>query len=105
MAEAPAPDQRISGSERIARDARATARRYEDLDRRLSALNIQSDELVARVARYRNMAVSAARVLDEVALALDSENTLLARTRRVEFDNTVQAERALVAEINAVCRK
>lgn len=105
IAEVPAPDLGVSAPERIAKDARATARRYEDLDRRLAALNIRSEDLVGPVARYRTMAVGAARVLDEVALALDNQNAELARTRRVEFDSTVKAERALVVEINAACRK
>lgn len=105
MAQAPAPEVRASAAGRIAQAARSTARRYEELDRRLAALNIQSDELVARVARYRDMAVTSAHVLDEVALALENRNESLARSRRVEFDATVQAERELVAEINSICGK
>jgi hypothetical protein len=105
MAETPAPDLAVSAPERVAKDARATARRYEELDRRLAALNVQSDELIAHVARYRDMTTGAARVLDEVALALEQQNAELARRRRVEFDGTVKAERELVAQINAACRK
>lgn len=105
MAEMPATDPKLSAPDRVASDARATARRYEELDRRLAALNIQSDDLVGHVARYRNMTVGAAKVLDEVALALEQHNAELARRRRVEFDATVRAERELVAEINAACRK
>lgn len=103
--EMPAPALGVSAPERVAADARATARRYEELDRRLAALNIRSEELVGKVARYRDMTMGAARVLDEVALALEQQNAELARRRRVEFDSTVQAERELVAEINATCRK
>jgi len=105
MKEMPAPNLAVSETESVARDARATARRYEDLDRRLAALNIEAEELVGPVARYRNIAIGAARVLDEVAQALENDNPELARTRRVEFDDTAKTERALVAEINGICRK
>lgn len=105
MKATPAPDLSASAPERVATDARATARRYEDLDRRLAALNVQSDALVAPVARYRDMTLGAARVLDEVATALESGNAELARRRRVEFETTVRAERELVTQINGLCRK
>lgn len=105
MKATPASDLSASAPDRVATDARATARRYEDLDRRLAALNVQSEELVAPVARYRDMTVGAARVLDEVANALENGNPELARRRRVEFENTVRAERELVGQINGLCRK
>lgn len=105
MAEAPKEDPSASAPERIAADARKTARRYEELDRRLAALNVRSKALIAPVASYRSLALESARVLDEVAGALERNDTELARRRRVEFDGTKGKEQKLVAEINGVCRK
>jgi len=105
MASAPAPDTSIAEKPRLATEARATARRYEDLDRKLAALAIKSEELVPSLNRYRSMAREAARSLDDVAVALESGDVERARRRRVEFDATARAEAPLVAEINAACRR
>lgn len=101
----PTPNLGASEPHAIAREARATADRYEELDRRLAALEIESEELVPHVASYRSMAQKSAGVLDEVASALERKDGELARRLRVEFDATAKAEDALVARINAVCKR
>lgn len=87
----------------VAQDARKTAERYRKLDQDLGRLGIKSPDLAPRVKRYRAMATEAARVLDDVARALDQKDAERARRRRVEFDATARGEAPLVAEINRVC--
>lgn len=101
----PKPNPGASVPDAIAREARVTADRYEELDRQLSALKIESEELVSPVASYRSMAQKSARVLDEVASAVERKDGELARRLRVEFDATAKAEAALVARINGVCKR
>lgn len=105
IASAPAPNTSLAEKPELASEARATARRYEALDRQLAALAIESAELVPYLGRYRAMAREAARSLDEVAVALEKGDVDLARRRRVEFGTTARAEAPLVAELNAECRR
>lgn len=86
-------------------DARSTAERYRELDRKLSALKLHSEELVPLVTRYRKLAAESATALDAVSGALSTGDLALARKLRVEFDSTIRAEAPLVTEINAACRR
>ena len=105
LAKQPTPTGATTEPKKLAAETRATAARYEELDRELAALDVKSRELGRQVARYREIAVQSARALQDVAKALEGDNTELARKRRVEFDETVKAEAAVVAEINSVCRR
>lgn len=105
LAEAPEEVHGVASPAQIAADARKTARRYEELDRRLGALNLQSEPLILPVESYRSLALGAARALEEVAVALEKNDTELARRLRVEFDDTKEKERELVAAINGACHK
>ena len=89
----------------LAAEARGTARRYEELDRTLAALDVHSPDLVPRLARYRKLATDSAHALDEVAGALEANQAETARKKRVEFDAIGREEEALVGEINADCRR
>lgn len=105
LARQPTPSGASAEPKKLAAETRITAARYEQLDRELAALDIKSRDLVPRVARYREIAVKSARVLQDVATALERDNSELARRRRVEFDETMRAESAIVAEINSECRR
>jgi hypothetical protein len=86
-------------------DARSTAARYHELDRTLSGLKLESEDLVPLVVRYRKMAVDSARALEAVSAALAAGDLEAARKLRVDFDSTIRAETPLVNEINAECRR
>ncbi|RYZ05991.1 MAG: hypothetical protein EOO73_17750 [Myxococcales bacterium] len=85
-------------------DSRALAERYEDLGRRIDALNLESAELSPRARRYQKLAREAAAALRDVAAAMERGDAESARKRRVEFDDLSRSEAPLVADINAVCR-
>ncbi|HET9956348.1 MAG TPA: hypothetical protein VFQ61_17690 [Polyangiaceae bacterium] len=89
----------------LARDARATARRYNELDQRLESLHVQSADLAPRVTHYRELARQAAIALEDAATALEHSDAETARRKRVEFDAVARSEPALVAEINNICRR
>jgi hypothetical protein len=105
LARQPAPSGASTEPKQLATETRATAARYQELDRELGALDIKSRDLASRVARYRKIAVQSARALEDAASALERGNVELARQRRVEFDETMKAESALVTEINSACRR
>jgi hypothetical protein len=105
LARQPAPSAASTEPKKLAIATRTTAARYEELDRELAALDVKSRDLTSRVARYRKIAVQSARALEDAASALERGNVDLARQRRVEFDETMKAESALVAEINSTCRR
>jgi hypothetical protein len=105
IAKQPKPSPASAEPKELAKEARATARRYEALDRELGRLEIKSPDLVPRVKRYREIAAQATRALDDVALALSRNDAETARRRRVEFGVVAAAEAPLVAEINASCRR
>jgi hypothetical protein len=86
-------------------DAKATALRYRELDRTLSEIKLESEELTPLVVRYRKIAVDSAKALEDVSQALGESDLERARKLRVDFDATLRAEAPLVAEINAVCRR
>jgi hypothetical protein len=86
-------------------DAKATALRYRELDRTLSEIKLESEELAPLVARYRKIAVDSAKALEDVSQALGQSDLDRARKLRVDFDATLRAEAPLVAEINAACRR
>jgi uncharacterized protein involved in exopolysaccharide biosynthesis len=85
-------------------DSRALAERYEELARRIDALNLESSELAPRAQRYQKLSREAAAALREVAAAVERGDAEAARQRRVVFDDLARGEAPLVADINAVCR-
>lgn len=89
---------------RIAEQARHNAQQYEELEQKLEALHIQSEELAPKVERYQHIAASAARTLAELAGALERGDLESARQKRVDFDTVASGEAPLVSEINALCR-
>ena len=105
MKKGAAPSPAGADTPALVADARATAARYRELDRTLSEIKLDSDELTPLVRRYRQMAVDSAEALEEVARALTDADLERARKLRVDFDTTVRAEAPLVEEINATCRK
>ncbi len=105
LAKQPAPNPARVEPKVLAAEARATAKRYENLDHELAALNIKHVDLAPRVLRYRELAANSARALTEVADALERGDAEVARSKRVQFDATARAEAPLVAEINAACRR
>ncbi len=105
LANQPAPSSASSDSKTLAVQSRATARRYEELDRALAALDVRSPDLSSRLTRYRKLATDSARALEDVAQALDTDQAEAARKKRVEFDGISREEVQLVAEINDHCRR
>lgn len=105
LARQPSPSPSAVPPSALIAETRATAQNYEALDRELAALDIQSVELSARVARYRKLASDSAKALSDVARALESSDAELARRRRVDFDAIAKAEAPLVAEINRECQR
>jgi hypothetical protein len=101
----PTPSSANADPRSLAAEARATARRYEELDRTLGALDVHSPDLVPRLTRYRKLATDSAHALDEVAGALEANQAETARKKRVEIDAISREEEALVGEINADCRR
>jgi len=98
------PKPAAGGSaELIAKDARSTALRYDELLSKLDALPIQAEELRPRVRRYREIARNAAGALRAAADALDRNDAETARRKRVEFDDIARSEAPLVDEINRIC--
>jgi hypothetical protein len=93
----PAPSAKTS-------DSRALAERYEELARRIEALELDSPELLPRAQRYQKLSRDAAAALRDVAAAVERGDSEGARRRRVEFDDLARGEAPLVADINAVCR-
>jgi hypothetical protein len=85
-------------------DSRALAERYEELARRIEALELDSPELLPRAQRYQKLSREAAAALRDVAAAVERGDSEAARRRRVEFDDLARGEAPLVADINAVCR-
>jgi hypothetical protein len=98
------PDATSSDPKQIAEQARRTAQHYMELSQRLAALHVQGEDLSPRVARYEQIADSAAQALRDVAQALDHGDLEKARKKRVDFDAVAQREGPLVKEINAICR-
>ena len=99
------PKPAAGGSaELIAKDARSTALRYDELLSKLDALPIQAEELGPPVQRYRDIAKNAAVALRAVADALDRSDAETARKKRVECDDIARGEVPLVEEINRICR-
>jgi hypothetical protein len=86
-----------------AREALATAARYDRLASDLAALDIQSSELRPEVDRYRELAERSAASLKAVASALGADDFETARRKRVELDAAAKGEGPLVAKINAIC--
>jgi hypothetical protein len=86
-----------------AREALATAERYDRLATDLAALDIQSSELRPEVDRYRELAERSAASLKSVARALGDDDFETARRKRVELDAAAKGEAPLVAKINAIC--
>jgi hypothetical protein len=105
LARQPSPSVGATSSATLIAETRATAKNYEELDKELAALDVQSKELASRVARYRKLAADSARALSDVAHALESNDAELARRRRVDFDAIAKAEAPLVAEINRECQR
>ena len=85
-------------------DSRRLSERYDDLARRIDALQLSSPELTPRAARYQKLAREAAAALRDVARAVEGGDAEGARRRRIEFDDIARGEAPLVADINALCR-
>jgi hypothetical protein len=86
-----------------AREALATAARYDRLAADLAAIDVQSSELRPEVEQYRALAERSASSLRDVAKALGDNDFDTARRKRVELDRAAQGEGPLVAKINAIC--
>ncbi|HEY3493107.1 MAG TPA: hypothetical protein VGK73_00405 [Polyangiaceae bacterium] len=86
-----------------AREALATAARYERLAADLRAIPIESSKLQPEVASYRTLAERSAASLRAVAQALTDGDFDTARRKRVELDRAARGEGPLVARINEVC--
>jgi hypothetical protein len=86
-----------------AREALATASRYDRLAADLAALDVQSSELRPEVDAYRALAERSATSLRDVAKALGDNDFDTARRKRVELDTAAKGEGPLVAKINAIC--
>jgi hypothetical protein len=105
QARAPAkPAAGIGDLKLIAQENRALATRYDELNKSLWSLQLESEELAPRAARYREIANKAAIALREVADDLDRNDLEAARHKRVEFDTIARSEPPLVQEINRICR-
>src|SRR5687767_12289178 len=89
----------------VAKESRELAERYKKLNRELSTLGIETDDLAPHVEAYRKLAEQAATALEGAAVALDEQDLELARTRRNDFDRAAKAEPALVKTINDVCAR
>ncbi len=85
-------------------DSRALAERYDDLAKRIDALQLESSALLPPARRYQKLSREAAAALRDVAAAVEKGDAEGARRRRVEFDDISRGEAPLVAEINNVCR-
>lgn len=81
----------------------ATAARYERLAADLSALKVESTELVPEVERYRALAEHSAQALRAAAAALEKNDFEAAREKRIELDAAARGEAPLVERINVVC--
>lgn len=91
--------------QKIARESRALAERYEKLGVELFTLRIETDELRPHVDAYRKLAEQAATALKGAAVALEKRDLELARTRRNDFDRAAKQEPGLVKTINDVCAR
>jgi len=81
----------------------STAARYERLAADLSALAVESSELVPEVRSYRELAEHSAAALRAVAAALGSGDFEAARSKRIELDAAARGEGPLVERINVIC--
>lgn len=81
----------------------ATAARYDRLAADLSALGVESSELVPEVRSYRELAEHSAAALRAVAGALGSGDFEAARSKRIELDAAARGEGPLVERINVIC--
>jgi hypothetical protein len=81
----------------------ATAARYERLAADLSALTVESSELVPEIQSYRALAEHSASALRAVAAALGRSDFEAARSKRIELDAAARGEGPLVERINVIC--
>lgn len=100
----PAPSAAAPSPATVSVESRALAERYDALAKRIDDLQLGSDQLAPRAARYQKLARAAAAALRDVAHAVEQDDAEGARRRRVEFDDIARGEGPLVADINAVCR-
>jgi len=81
----------------------ATAARYDRLAADLSALAVESSELVPEIQSYRALAEHSAAALRAVAGALERGDFEAARSKRIELDAAARGEAPLVERINVIC--
>ena len=81
----------------------ATAARYDRLAADLSALAVESSELVPEIRSYRELAEHSAAALRAVADALGRGDFEAARSKRIELDAAARGEGPLVERINGIC--
>jgi hypothetical protein len=81
----------------------ATAARYERLAADLTALKVESSELLPEVERYRALAEHSAQALRAAAAAFGRNDFEAARTKRIELDAAARGEGPLVERINELC--
>lgn len=81
----------------------ALAARYDRLAADLSALTVESSELVPEIQSYRALAEHSAAALRAVAGALGRSDFEAARSKRIELDAAARGEAPLVERINVLC--
>ena len=94
-----------SDPEQAARTLGELARAYDGLGQSVGALTLHTPELAKQARSYQRVAASAAAATRVLGGAVRQQDIPAQRTAEADLARVVKEQQALVAEVNAFCRK